>query len=170
MQYSRDQWKALPSGSGVYQYYDLNRKLLYVGKAKDLKKRVSQYFLDTSQLSEKTRILVSQIASISVIETESEFDALLLESELIRTKQPKYNILAKDDKSPFYILLTFHEELPHVLYVRKHDIDTKKISKRDALFGPFQSARLIRSLLRSLRYIIPFCMQKRRSGMPCFSS
>ena len=169
MEYTIDRWNTISSGSGIYQYFDSENKLLYIGKAKNLKKRVSQYFIDTHQLSEKTRILVSQIFRISTIETESEFDAVLLESELIRKKQPKYNILSKDDKSPLYVLLTLHEELPHVMYVRKHDSDTLKISKRDAIFGPFQSGRFIRSLLRSLRYSIPFCLQKKRNGKACFS-
>lgn len=170
MNYSLDQWRTLPESPGVYQYVDVYGNLLYIGKAKNLRSRVGQYFLADSRMSEKSRILVSQIHAISTIETESEFDALLLESELIRTKQPKYNILAKDDKSPLYILLTLHEEMPRVIFVRKHDINTKKISKKDARFGPFQSGRLIRSLLKSLRYIIPFCLQKKRDGKPCFSS
>ena len=84
MEYTIDRWNTISSGSGIYQYFDSENKLLYIGKAKNLKKRVSQYFIDTHQLSEKTRILVSQIFRISTIETESEFDAVLLESELIR--------------------------------------------------------------------------------------
>ncbi|MBI5613961.1 GIY-YIG nuclease family protein [Candidatus Gottesmanbacteria bacterium] len=170
MRYTKNQRKLLPTTPGIYQYFDASDSLLYIGKAKNLRKRVSQYFLDTKHLGEKTHILVSQIDSISIIETESEFDAILFESELIRTLQPKYNILAKDDKSPLYVLLTLHEELPHILYIRKHDIQRLYIRKKDALFGPYQSAHMIRSLMRTLRHIVPFCLQKRRNGKPCFSS
>lgn len=171
MKYEKNQWKEVSKSPGIYQFFGREGVLLYIGKAKNLKNRIAQYFTGFTLLTEKTKILVSKIESIETIETESEFDALLLEAELIRTKKPKYNILSRDDKSPLYVLLTLSEELPHVYFVRKRGgLNNYHIRKKDVLFGPFQSARLTRSLLRSLRSIIPFCTQKRRNGRACFSS
>lgn len=157
----------LAHSPGIYIYKNSLGEVIYVGKAKDLRKRVSQYFQRDDVVGPKTALLVSNIASIETIETASEFDALLLEAKLIHDYQPKYNVVLKDDKSPLYILLTTSEELPHVLTMRKSDLP-QKITKRDILFGPFQSAHIVRSLLRHLRRSIPYCTQKRRTGKPCF--
>ncbi|MCX6791880.1 MAG: UvrB/UvrC motif-containing protein, partial [Candidatus Gottesmanbacteria bacterium] len=117
----------------------------------------------------KIKLLVSQIAEIETITTTSEFDALLLEAKLIHDNAPKYNVVLKDDKSPLYILLTLSEVLPHVYTMRRSDLP-KKFHKQDALFGPFQSATMVRSILRQLRHTIPYCTQKKRTGRPCFYS
>ncbi len=169
METPEEEVKKLPHTPGVYMYRDANGAILYIGKAKDLKKRVSQYFRRDCAVGDKTKILVSQISKIETILTASEFDALLLEARLIHDNTPKYNVVLKDDKSPLYILLTFSEPLPHVFTVRKSDLP-KRIKKQDALFGPFQSAGVVRSLLRQLRHTIPYCTQKRRTGKPCFYS
>lgn len=155
--------KKLPHHPGVYLYRDITRTIIYIGKAKDLKKRVSQYW-QRDAVGPKTQLLVSQIASVETIRTASEFDALLLEAKLIHDHAPKYNVVLKDDKSPLYILLTLSERLPHVLLVRR----PQKIHKGDALFGPFQSAGIVRSLLRKLRHSVAYCTQKNRTGTPCF--
>lgn len=159
---------------GVYLYSDKNRNVIYVGKAKNLHNRVRQYFGHSVATSEKTRLLVSQIASIKTIPTDSEFDALLLEATLIRNYLPKYNAIARDDKSPLYITITFDELLPRILFTRKRALEQhlqghplQKASKR-AVFGPFQSARVARLLMQSVRKIIPYCTQKYRNGRPCF--
>lgn len=151
---------------GVYLYRDQTGCVLYVGKAKDLRKRVSQYWVRDA-VGAKTKLLVSQISHIQTIPTASEFDALLLEAKLIHDLRPKYNVVLKDDKSPLYILLTCSETLPHVTCVRFRDLP-KNLKKADALFGPFASARIVRSLLRQLRRSVPFCTQKRRTGRACF--
>ncbi len=156
----------LPHTPGIYMYRDVLGTILYVGKAKDLKKRVSQYF-KPDLLDAKTIMLVSQIADIQTIATASEFDALLLEAKLIHDHKPKYNIILKDDKSPLYILLTISEPLPRILLKRQRDLP-EKIKKDDVLFGPFQSARIVRSLIRGLRRVTPYCTQKIRNGRPCF--
>lgn len=169
METSQKTLKRISHTPGVYIYRDVNGIIIYIGKAKDLKKRVSQYFRREDAVGPKTQLLVSQIASIKTIQTASEFDALLLEAKLIHDYAPKYNVVLKDDKSPLYILLTISEPLPHVLTLRRSDLP-KKINKRDALFGPFQSAGVVRSLLRQLRHTIPYCTQKRRTGKPCFYS
>lgn len=159
--------KNLPHAPGVYKYTSKSGELLYVGKAKDLKKRVSQYFQRDDAVGAKTPLLVSQIAKIETIKTSSEFDAILLEARLIHDLKPKYNVVLKDDKSPLYILLTIHEQLPRILLIRRSDIP-KRIYSEDALFGPFQSSRLVRTMLRQLRYSIPYCTQKQRTGRSCF--
>ena len=99
------QIKTLPNLAGVYQYYDKNGTILYVGKAKNLKKRVSSYFTKNHE-SKKTKLLVKSIRKIEKIIVDTEMDALLLENNLIKKYQPKYNILLKDDKSYPYIILT----------------------------------------------------------------
>lgn len=155
----------LPHAPGVYVYRDSSQVIIYVGKAKDLKKRVSQYFQRDDAVGTKTAQLVSQIDSIETVSTHSEFDALLLEAKLIRENQPKYNVIAKDDKSPLYVSISFDEDLPRIQYVRRSAITTK--SGR-MFFGPFQSGYVIRKLLRQIRRVIPYCTQKIRNGSPCF--
>lgn len=150
---------------GVYLYYDQRGTVLYVGKAKNLRNRVRQYFSRDDAVGAKTPLLVSQITSIKTIPTDSEFDALLLEANLIRTYLPKYNAVARDDKSPLYIAITLNEKLPRILFARKQALDR---SRDKTVFGPFQSGRIARKLMQSVRHIIPYCTQKRRDGKPCF--
>lgn len=156
----------LPHHPGIYFFYDTNGVILYVGKAKDLKKRVTQYFSRDDAIGAKTKLLVSQIARIETQETVSEFDALMLEAARIYELQPKYNILAKDDKSPVYLTIT-KEELPRLLVTRKPKSTIYDLSST-IYFGPFQSSRMLRSILRSIRRIVPYCTSKTRRGKPCF--
>lgn len=164
METPKETIKKLPHTPGVYIYKNRTGITLYVGKAKDLKKRVSQYFQRSETLDEKTALLVAQISHIDWIQTDSEFDALLLEANLIRTYLPKYNVISRDDKSPLYIAIT-HEPLPRILWLRK----TSLVQQAKAIiFGPFQSGRVARTILRQLRHIIPYCTQKKRNGTACF--
>ncbi len=157
----------LPTTPGVYIYKDKNGVVIYVGKAVNLRRRVKQYFEKKETLSPKTKQLVSHIATISHIKTITEFDALLLEANLIQKYQPKYNMIAKDDKSPIYIKIPFHEELPRITLARKPD----SIQDKNTFYaGPFQSTRIAKSILRSIRRCVPFCSQKIRNGKPCFYS
>ena len=103
---------ALPLKPGVYIMQDKHNVVIYVGKAKALKNRVSQYFADLASHTEKTRAMVSQIDHFDVIVADSEFEALVLESSLIKRHQPHYNILLKDDKGYPYIRLTVNEDYP----------------------------------------------------------
>ena len=91
--------KSIPENPGVYQYYDIDEKLIYVGKAKNLKKRVSSYFTKENHDQAKTAILVRKIIDIKYLVVDTEHDALLLENNLIKKYQPKYNVLLKDDKT-----------------------------------------------------------------------
>lgn len=158
---------ALPHAPGVYIFKDRRNSVIYVGKAIDLFRRVHQYFSRDDAIGEKTKLLVSQIYSITTIPTANEFDALLLEAKLIHDRQPHFNVIAKDDKSPIYIVLTVEEELPHVLLLRKTSVPglTKK---GPVVFGPFQSTGVAKSLLRTIRQIVPYCTQKQRNGRACF--
>jgi excinuclease ABC subunit C len=133
------QLQTLPNQPGVYQYFDADDKLLYVGKAKDLKKRVSSYFTKTHDYG-KTRVLVKKIASIKHIVVTTESDALLLENNLIKTYQPRYNVLLKDDKSYPWICIK-NERFPRVFSTRR------VIKDGSEYFGPYTSMKTVKTLL-----------------------
>lgn len=156
---------ALPTTPGVYLYTDAAKTVIYVGKAVNLRRRVKQYFEKDSSVSLKTRQLVSHIRDICFMKTITEFDALLLEANLIQKYQPKYNSIAKDDKSPIYIRMPIKEEMPRISLVRK---PKKTVAEKVFYAGPFQSTRIAGGILRSIRRFIPFCTQKTRNGKPCF--
>lgn len=154
--------KNLPHRPGVYLFKNQDKEVMYVGKAINLSRRVKSYFQG------QPREFANQIVDIEIIETTSEFDALLLEAKLIRHYKPKYNAITKDDKSPLYIVLTLSEALPRILYARKTQLARLVKNKRDSVFGPFQSATMVRAMMRELRPVSPYCMQKERNGRPCF--
>ena len=135
----QEQLENIPQDTGVYQYFDKEGKFLYVGKAKNLKKRVSSYF-NKKQEDAKTRALVRKIAEIQTIVVASEIDALLLENNLIKKYQPRYNVMLKDDKTYPWICIS-NEEIPRVF-------QTRKMKKNDGLYyGPYQSTKITRQLL-----------------------
>jgi len=133
------QIKTLPHQPGVYQYFDASEKLIYVGKAKDIKKRVSSYFTKHHD-NGKTRVLVKKIKAIKHIVVETESDALLLENNLIKKYQPKYNVLLKDDKSYPWICLK-NERFPRVFPTRR------VIKDGSEYFGPYTSMKTVRTLI-----------------------
>ncbi len=130
----------IPSNPGVYKYFNAQNILIYVGKAKNLRKRIASYFNKGSSHNRKTKKLISEIKDIQYVVTNTEFDALLLENNLIKTNQPKYNILLKDDKSFPYICVT-HQRFPRIYSLR--NIDTAK----GDFYGPYISAVKMRSVL-----------------------
>lgn len=168
MEILQESLKSLPHTPGVYLYHNDKDEIIYVGKAIDLSRRVKQYFQRDDAVGEKTRRLVSEIVRIETIPVTSEFDALLLEAKLIRKYMPKYNVISRDDKSPLYVALTLHEELPRVLLVRRGELSPIIVHKKNCVYGPFQSAHAVRVLLRQLRSAVPYCTQKQRTGKPCF--
>ncbi|MEA1889288.1 MAG: excinuclease ABC subunit UvrC [Pseudomonadota bacterium] len=140
--------KTLTASPGVYQMYDANDKLLYVGKARNLKKRVSSYFRKTG-LSLRIESMMRQVASIEVSLTHTETEALLLESNLIKSMKPRFNILMRDDKSYPYIRLTIDQNYPGFSVHRGSRKD------RAQYFGPFPSAGAVREMLTLLQKTIP---------------
>ena len=138
-EYLKNTIKRLPSTAGVYNYYDVNGKIIYIGKAKNLKRRVSSYFTKKHE-NLKTKILVSKICDLKYILVETEIDALLLENNLIKKHQPKYNILLKDDKSYPWICIK-KEEFPRVFQTRK------VIKDGSEYFGPYMSTYVVNVLL-----------------------
>ncbi|MEI2760320.1 MAG: excinuclease ABC subunit UvrC [Bacteroidia bacterium] len=132
--------EGLPNEPGVYQFFDKNEKIIYVGKAKNLKKRVYSYFSKDIFESGKTAIMVRQISDLRFIITETELDALLLENNLIKKHQPRYNILLKDDKTYPWICIK-NEPFPRIFYTRR------KIRDGSQYFGPYASVKMINILL-----------------------
>ena len=141
---------SLPNSSGVYQYFDSDGNIIYVGKAVNLKKRVSQYFQSQDALGYKTNRLVSQIDSIRFITVNSEIEALVLESNLIKQYRPKYNFQLKDDKSYIYITIS-KDKFPLIRPAFK-----SSLNDQDIVYGPFPDSRSVKILLKTIRQIFPF--------------
>ncbi len=141
------QLTSLPTGPGVYQFYDLEGTILYVGKAKNLKKRVSSYFTKNHEYG-KTRVLVKKIEAIKHIVVPTESDALLLENNLIKKYRPRYNVLLKDDKSYPWICLK-NERFPRLFPTRN------LIKDGSEYFGPYTSMKTVRTLLDLIKSVYP---------------
>ncbi len=135
--------KTLPETPGVYQYYDIENNLLYVGKAKNLKKRVNSYFTKEHD-NNRLRILVKKISEIKTIKVNSELDALLLENNLIKSLKPRYNINLRDDKTYPWIILK-KERFPRLFYTRKI------IKDGSEYFGPYAAVKVMHTLLDVIR-------------------
>lgn len=150
----REKIALFPHSPGVYRYYNTEGIVIYVGKAKDLHKRVAQYFVSPDRLNAKTRILVSKIADAQYSVVDSEADALLLENNLIKQYKPKYNILLKDSKTYPWICVT-SDEFPKIYL-------TRRIVKGNRYFGPYSSVIHARNLLEfiSENYKIRSCNNK----------
>ena len=142
----------LPDSPGVYKFYNKDGILIYIGKAKSIKKRVSSYFSKSSGINQKTLRLVSEIVSIDYTVSNTEFDALLLENNFIKQNQPKYNILLKDDKTFPYICI-LKERFPRIIYTRKY------LPEQGEYFGPYSSVVAMKNVLELTRklYSIRTC-------------
>jgi excinuclease ABC subunit C len=184
------QLKNLPQSPGVYFFKDDKGEIMYIGKATNLRSRVGSYFRNGDNRGEWIAMMVSQIETIDFQETESVLEALILESNLIKKHQPKYNTKEKDDKSFAYFLIT-KEEFPRVLIVRQTDLDRiprskAQISKKgkgqndqvknkfkysdiiaDKVFGPYTSKFQMQIALKIMRRIFPFHSLKQRSEKGC---
>ena len=148
--------RSLPLEPGVYLMHDAAGTVIYVGKAKKLRNRVSQYFQDTSAHTPKTRMMVSRIHDFDVIVAASEFEALVLECSLIKRHQPKYNILLKDDKGYPFVRIDLREPYPSMR------MENKALDDGADYFGPFGSRYTTEYLLDTLRltYRLPGCSKK----------
>jgi excinuclease ABC subunit C len=141
------QIQSLPDNPGVYQYYDKEDKILYVGKAKDLKKRVSSYFNKIHDTA-KTNVLVKKIVTIKHIVVATESDALLLENNLIKKLQPRYNVLLRDDKSYPWICIK-NETFPRVFSTRR------MVKDGSEYFGPYTSFKTVSTILDLIKELYP---------------
>jgi excinuclease ABC subunit C len=147
--------KTLPGKPGIYQYFDKDGKIIYIGKAKNLKKRVSSYFNKENTISGKLRVLVQKIAEIKHMVVDTELDALLLENNLIKKYQPRYNVMLKDDKTFPWICIK-NEPFPRVF-------STRNVYKDGSTyFGPYASVRMMNTLLDLVRqlYALRTCSYK----------
>ena len=144
----KEQVALLPLQPGVYQFLDRTGTIIYVGKAKSLRKRVSSYFVESKEHSAKVRVLVKQIVEIRHIVVDTEQDALLLENSLIKSLQPRYNILLKDDKTYPWIVVR-REHFPRVQSTRQLVRDGSQY------YGPYSSISMQRSVLEFIREVIP---------------
>lgn len=140
--------QSAPKKPGVYQYFDSEGTVIYVGKAKSLKNRVSSYFNKDKYESGKTRVLVKKIADIKYIIVETELDALLLENNLIKKYQPRYNVLLKDDKTFPWICIK-NERFPRVFPTRT------KIKDGSEYYGPYASVKMMNTVLELIRKLYP---------------
>ena len=140
----KEQISLLENVPGVYQFYDISESLLYVGKAKKLKNRVSSYFNKIKFENRKTQVMVQKVESLKTIQLNSEIDALLLENSLIKKYQPRYNIQLKDDKTYPWICIK-NEFFPRVFYTRK------KIKDGSLYFGPYPSVKVVKAVLELVK-------------------
>jgi excinuclease ABC subunit C len=141
--------KTLPASPGVYFHKSLNGEIIYVGKASVLKNRVRSYF-NREHGDAKTCALVAEIADTDWIETESELDALFLESEMIKRYMPRYNIELRDDKSQTFVRINMRDDIPFVSFTRQPADDGADY------YGPFYSGVAIKNALRYLRKVFPY--------------
>ena len=140
--------KLFPHSPGVYRYYDAEGNVIYVGKAKDLHKRVAQYFVSPERLTRKTAVMVSKIADAEFTVVESEADALLLENNLIKQFKPRYNILLKDSKTYPWIFVS-NDDFPKVFLTRRFARDGSRY------FGPYSSVVHARNLVEFFHNVYP---------------
>ena len=159
----KESLKLLPSLPGCYLYYNKDNEVIYVGKAKILKRRVKSYF-NKKHDSVKVQVLVSQIDRLEYIITNTEVEALILESHLIKKHKPKYNVLLKDDKKYPYFLIT-DEDFPRISIIRKKNINPEK----GRYYGPYTDIRAMHSTLDFLKKIFPLkqCKTPKFKDRPC---
>ena len=151
--------KTIPESPGVYQHLDADGKVIYVGKARNLQRRVSSYFSHYDDKSPKIKMLVRSVCDIRVTVVATEVDALLLENSLIKRYQPRYNSMLKDDKSYPYLCIT-DEEYPRLLYTRRHNI-------KGQYFGPYPNGRILRELQDIIRSLFQYRTCDHMGKRPC---
>lgn len=161
----QDKLKTLPRSAGVYFHKSKSGEIIYVGKAAVLKNRVRQYFQSTRDMDIKTRALVEEIYDTDWVETESELDALFLESEMVKRYMPRFNILLRDDKSQTFIRIDMKSEWPFVCFTRNPADDDAEY------FGPYYNAFAIKKAMRYLRKVFPYYTKEpKANGRPDLDS
>ncbi len=151
--------KNLPGSPGVYFHKSKSGEIIYVGKAAVLKNRVRQYFQSKKTMDVKTLALVSEIYDTDWVETDSEIDALFLESEMVKRYMPRYNILLRDDKSQMFIRINMKDDFPYISYTRNPSDDGAEY------FGPYYNGYVIKKALRYLRKSFPYFTADIKSGI-----
>lgn len=153
--------KSLPTTPGVY-LLKRGRTVLYVGKALNVRERVKSHLQAKGLLSPKAAQMRGEVDNVDYIPVRSDFEALLLEINLIKKLTPPYNIKLRDDKDFLYLKIT-KEDFPGVLAVRKRDLEGSQY-----FLGPFPNAALVRKTIKNLRRIFPYCSERQKTGKPCF--
>lgn len=151
----------IPTSSGCYQFFNADKKIIYVGKAVNLKSRVRSYFQVSADHTPAKRKMVSEAVSVKWLEVDSEIEALLLEANLIKKYQPYYNILLRDDKRFAYLHISLEDEVPGLFI-------TRNIGKAGKYYGPFTNSRALIETMKAIRKIWPYCTQKKIKAEPCF--
>jgi len=147
----------IPKSSGCYLFKDIDNNLLYIGKSKKLRSRVSSYFNNYSDLTPRLSLMVRQITEIEIIITDSEYEALNLESNLIKTNKPYFNILLKDDKKYPYLCITWSEKYPRIFITRRR----RNRNNLDRYYGPYVDVGLLRRTLFTIKKIFPLRQRPR---------
>ncbi len=147
----------IPKSSGCYLFKDMDNNLLYIGKSKKLRSRVSSYFNNYSDLTPRLSLMVRQITEIEIIVTDSEYEALNLESNLIKTNKPYFNILLKDDKKYPYLCITWSEKYPRIFITRRR----RNRNNLDRYYGPYVDVGLLRRTLFTIKKIFPLRQRSR---------
>lgn len=155
------QLQSFSTNPGIYIFLGKNKKILYVGKAKNLKNRISSYFRSITELGPKTKVMVSQVEKIKTQEVTSEIEALLLEANLIKKYSPKYNVRLTDGKAYPLIRITIKDKYPKVLIARRID------DKKSLYFGPYPNSGALRLVLKTIRRIFPFQSVKNHPKKLC---
>jgi len=151
----------IPTSPGSYQFYNTKGEIIYIGKAANLKNRVLSYWQKSANHTPAKYSMLKRIVKIKWIETESEIEALLLESNLVKKYQPQYNVALRDDKRFIYIKVSLEDKIPGVFL-------TRIVNKTGRYFGPFVSSQAARETVRALRKIFPYCNMKKAQKRPCF--
>jgi len=151
----------ISTSSGSYQFYNSKGEIIYIGKAANLKNRVLSYWQKSANHTPAKYSMLKQIVKIKWIETDSEIEALLLESNLVKKYQPQYNVALRDDKRFIYIKISLGDEIPGIFL-------TRTVDKTGRYFGPFVSSQAARETIRALRKIFPYCNMKKMQKRPCF--
>lgn len=151
----------IPTTPGCYQFYNARNEIIYIGKAANLKARVLSYWQKSAAHTPVKNKMLVEIVKIKWLAAESEIEALLLESNLVKKYQPEYNVLLRDDKRFAYIKISTGDEIPGVFI-------TRIIDKSGRYFGPFPSALAARETIRAVRRIWPYCTERKIKNRPCF--
>lgn len=163
----KDKVKDIPHKPGVYKYLDKDGVVLYVGKAKDLRSRVAQYF-GNSDTRAQLPFLLAEAVDIEYIVVNSELESLFLENTLIKEYMPAYNIKLRDDKNYAFIKIDYSTEIPSITYARKINQDKIPDAPQTKYFGPYSSTAKIRQTLDFVRRVFPYCANKEVGKRPCF--